>query len=247
MRLPVAVFAILLLSGCATSGAKHWWSPATWFSDAAAKSSDKAVTKLERSQETAVKAAHLEVAKTGEALIFAPDSREVELARSFNDNANQLLNQASGVVDLAELQKLKALVRDLRSENVQVRAAAEVTQKKNEAAIAGVSSELSSAQKKLTEAHGNLRQAFDRENELANTLRNERVIRWSLAGALVLAAAGWAYVRFMAGGLPGAIGSALVSLERKNPSIADELRAALDSATNRHEQAQIAAEYAKAK
>ncbi len=236
-RALILIFA-LLLAGCTTTG-KHWWSPGTWFSSSEAKGADKAVATLNIRQEAVIKAAHVEVAKTAEALDHAPESREIELARKFNDTADALLTQGSGPLPLKEIQELKALVRDLRSENAQVRASAETRQAASEKSIATISSDLATATKKLDEAQADLRTAFDRENALADELRNERMVRWTLVGLTLVCAAGWLYVRYVAGGLPSALGRVLRDAQAKSPALADDLRGLLDANLDRNEQAAV--------
>lgn len=237
---------LLFTSGC-VSGGKKWWSPATWFSDSSAKAADLAGTYLAKKQGDAVQAAKVEVAKTGEALSHAPDSREVALAIRFNDNADALLAQAAQPLTVAERQAVKQLVAELRSDNAAIRSAAESRQKSSEQRQAALSEELAAAEKKLSAAQSELRTAFDRENALANELRNERVVKWSLAGAALICALGWAYLRYVAGGLPSALGSMMARLEKKSPTLAEDIRPFLDSETNRSEQAGIRAAYLKAR
>lgn len=246
MRWPVFALALVLLSGCA-SGGKKWWSPGTWFSDSEARASDRAAVSVVEAKTDAVKAAHREVAKTGVALVHAAPSRETDLARRFNDNASSLLTQAAGPLTLEESSTDRALVAALRSENESTRQAAEAKQKALEGDLAELSEEVAKAERKLSEAQGDLRQAFARENELANTLRNERMIKWSLAVATVLAAAGWAYVRYVAGGLPSALGRVLASAEGKSPQLASDIRSLLDVETNLSEQRAIRGHYLKEK
>jgi hypothetical protein len=228
----------LLFAGCAVSG-KHWWNPMTWRSSSEARTADRAESVLETRQQEAIKAAHVEVAKTGEVLLHAPESREVDLARRFNDNAEALLTQGSGALALEEIHKLKQLVANLRSENAQVRAAAEARQGAAEKALATLSAGLAEAQRKLGEAQADLRTAFDRENALADQLRNERFVRWGLAGLSLVLGVGWLYVRYVAGGLPSALGRVLRDAEKKSPALADDLRGLLDANLDRNEQAAV--------
>ena len=240
MKLRVLLFlSLFLLAGC-VSGGKKWWSPGTWFSSSEAHSADKAVATLAVKQAAAIKAAHVEVAKTSEALVHAPESREVELARQFNDTADALLTQGSGAIPLKEIQELKKLVADLRSENAQVRAAAEARQAASDKSIAAISGDLASAERKLGEAQSDLRTAFDRENALADQLRNERMVRWTLAGLSLVLAAGWLYVRYVAGGLPSALVRTLRDADKEDPSAAKIIRRYLDRNLDRNEQDSIA-------
>lgn len=249
MRLPViiALAFSLLLWGCASGTGVRWWSPATWTSGSEARATDRAIETRDVRREAVLAAGHIEVAKTVEALTDAPESREVTLAQRFSGNAAALFDQALGPLPVDEVQALKQLVAELRSENAAIRATAEERQHKSESAQATLSSALGAAQKKLAAAQGDLRQAFERENALANTLRNERMIKWGLAGLAVLLALGWAYVRYFAGGIPSAIGSLLASTEKTSPKLAEDFRALLDAKLNRHEQAHIAGHYLKSR
>lgn len=246
MKWAPLLLLVLLVSGCASSG-KKWWSPGTWFSDSEAKASDRAIVSVAEAKTDVVKAAHREVTKTGEALDFAPASRETDLARRFNANASSLLTQAAGPLTLEESSSDRALVAALRSENQDTRRAAESKQKSLERDLAELSEEVAKAERELSKAQVDLRQAFARENELANTLRNERMIKWSLAAATVLAAAGWAYVRYVAGGLPSVLGRVLATAEGRSPQLANDLRGLLDVETNRYEQSAIRGHYLRAK
>lgn len=238
--------AILFLSGCATGPAgSTWWNPGTWFSHHAAASVDSAAVKVDKKEDAAVKAAQTEVVKTGEALEAAPPSREVELAKRFNGNAETLLAQATGPLSLGDSAALKALVRDLRSETAATREKAEKAQKKAEESLSELSADLQEAQGKLAKAETNLRAAFERENALANKYRN---IRFVAVGAVVLSlvlGGLWLYVRYSVGGLPAAVGRMLADAQGKSPQLAGDIRSLLDAVTNRHEQAAISAEYVK--
>jgi hypothetical protein len=236
------------MTGCSSSGANtRWWNPGTWFSGSAGRATDRAEIKLDAKREQALAAAHIEVAKTGEALDVAPSSRAVELAKRFNDNADTLLTQSVGAITAKDLQDMRQLVDGLMSENAAIRTDAEARQKGEEKKQAAISAELAEAQRKLSEAQGDLRQAFDRENALANQLRNQRFILWGLAGTAILLAVAWAYVRYIAGGLPSALGHVLAAAERKSPQLADDFRSLLDTHLNRHEQTNIASHYIRAK
>jgi hypothetical protein len=231
---------MLALAGCSSGVGMRWWNPATWRSASEAHATDRAESRRDAKREEVIKAAHREVAKSTEALRSAPASREVELASRFSENADALLTQATGAITIGEWQALKKLVADLRSENEQVRAAAEQSQQASETAIAGLSAELAAAQTRLTAATSRLREAFDRENALANQLRNERLIRWGLAGAAIILAAGWLYVRFALGGLPMAAGKLMRDLRAKHSGAADIVEPIFDSYLNRYEQRAIA-------
>lgn len=180
------IVAMLLCAGCTTRpGGLVLWNPTTWFSrlapaaaDRAADKRDAAETKVEHAADATVHAANREVAQALEVLNAAPDSRAVDLARRFTGNAHSLLNQTTPLT-VAETTTLRQLVTDLLSENAKVRAAAEKVASFQEEKNARLSADLGAARTELekreaalTKANSNLREAYDRENALANQVRN---------------------------------------------------------------------------
>lgn len=239
--LPLLALA-LLCGGCTTTG-KHWWAPATWLSSRPAEQVADANTSLDAAQTKALRSARAEVSKAGIALVSAPESRPVEVARRTTSNAVTLLDQVAGPMTAAEAADLRKTVADLLSDNAAIRTAAEDKQADAEERIAATSRKLAEASANLDAANGKLAAAFTRENELADTLRNERARRvWIIGGgSLVLLVLGGAYLylQIAAGGIPRALGGMLKGLDQSNPAQADTIRTLLDPVLNRIEQAVI--------
>jgi hypothetical protein len=238
------MLALLALAagGCTTTG-KHWWSPATWGSSRPAEQAAKAETKLDASQDKAVRAARAEVSKAGIALASAPESRPVEVSRRTIGNAQVLLDQVAGPLTAEESADIRRIVADLLSDNAAIRAAAEAKQATAEERIATLSRDLATAGAALDKANTKLAAAFARENELADQLRNERARRaWIISGGSLLVlvlGAGWLWVQIASGGIPRALGSVLKGLDEKSPEQANAIRNLLDPVLNRIEQAAI--------
>lgn len=188
----------LCFSGCVIgdkTGGAIWWNPTTWASRAAPAAVDRAndqrdaaAEESEKAKEAVIAAAQLEFAKTGEALSAAPVSRPVQLARRFNGNGLALLAQVRPLT-AEEGMELRNLVADLLSDNQTIAQNAELRQLKDEAAATKLSRQLEEAGAKLarkdealTKVNGNLREAYDRENALANQVRNF----WFVIGGLAL-------------------------------------------------------------
>lgn len=237
---PTAILLFMLLSGCATAttGAK-WYAPATWFSHAPADTADKAAAKQDAARDAAVKAAQKATHETAEALAVATDSRPVAVATESNASAVALLDQAAGPLTASELAAIRKQVAGLLSENATLRAEAEKARNSARAADAAISTRLAEADAKLAEAGKKLRDAFDRENELANELRSQRALVWVLGAVGLLGCLAYAYVRYAVGGVPAALGVAMRTLRANHPAAADAFTPILDSLLNRHEQAEI--------
>lgn len=232
--------ALLTLTGCATSTGSKWYAPTTWFSHAPADTVDKAEATQDKARSAAVKAAQRATHETAEALAVAPTSRPVEVATESNASAVALLDQAAGPLTAAEVATIRKQVAGLLSENATLRADAERTRTATRADAAKLSDRLAAADAAVLAAGAKLRDAFERENALANELRSQRALAWILGSVAVLGAAAYLYVRFALGGIPGAVGGALRTLRASNPSAADALTPLLDGLLNRHEQAAIA-------
>lgn len=217
----------------------------TWFSHAPANALDAANKRETDAERAAVRLAQKATHETQIALSSAPISRPVTLATEANAVAVSLLDQAEPfpAVDLAAIRRTYA---GLLSEDLNLRRAAERVHAGDTAAIGLASTRLISARAEAESAQNSLRAAFDRENALANDLRSARALHWILGGVALLAAVAWVYVRFFLGGIPGALGSAMLHMEAKNPEAAKEFRSILDAATNRHEQTTIRTAYLKA-
>ncbi len=194
-KFSAVIAAFLFVSGCALKEGPVWWNPTTWGSriaparvDNAEEKRDEAAKRKSETEKKVVEAAQREVAKTGEALHTAPDSKSVRLARRFNANALALLAQVQPLT-AEQSMELRNLVSDLQSDNETIARDAELRQLKDEANATNLSRDLAAAAAKLerkdaalASANKNLREAYDRENALANQVRNF----WFVIGLLVV-------------------------------------------------------------
>ncbi len=238
-RALIAALVCLSLSGCATGGSVRLWSPGTWFSAREAAKVDTAAEKQDKAREAAIKAAQRATHETAEALAAAPESRPVAVATESNASALGLLDQAAGPMTAAELSAVRKQVAGLLSDNAALRAEAEKARAKLRTADEKLSERLAAADAGLTAAQANLREAFDRENALANQLRNQRALAWIVGGVALIAAAGWCYLQVTVGGLPTALGVARRALEKQSPELAKAVAPFYAAALNRAEQARI--------
>lgn len=187
--------AVLSLSGCVGAPGGVWWNPTTWASRAAPAAADRAAAKVDSARsaegqaaDAAVQAAHIEFVKTDLALAAAPDSRPVSLARRTTTNGLGLLDQVRPLT-AAQSAEARQLVADLLSDNTQTVAAAAAKQRTAEEKLVALGRDLEEARAKLekreadlAKANGQLREAYDRENALANKVRNF----WFVVGGLAL-------------------------------------------------------------
>ena len=233
---PFALVAVLLLSGCATGTGAKWYAPASWFSHRPADTVDKAAARVDAAAEKAVKAAQRATHETAHALAQAPASRPVAVAVASNDTAMRLLDQVAGPLTTEEVAKLQSLVNRLMSENDEIRLKAEKERIKNESEIAKVSENLGKMQSALSKAQGNLREAFERENALANELRAQRALLWIGGTVAILLGAAFLYVKVVYGGLPSAAGLLMRDLRTKHPDTAKIVEPMFDTYLSRREQ-----------
>ena len=232
---------LIFITGCTTGGARNvkWWSPATWFSAREAQAEDRAVVKLDDAKERAVKAAQGTAHETQVALVSAPESRPVDVARESNDQTVTLLDQAAGPLPSSEITKIRKQVTGLLSDNAALRTEAEKARAESRTTISDISAKLEKASSDLGKAQRDLRDAFDRENALANELRNERVIKWAVATLAVVGTAAWIYIKVTVGGMPQAVGLALRDLRAKNPDLAKSVAPFYTKYLSRREQDRI--------
>lgn len=233
---PLALVAVLLLSGCATGTGAKWYAPASWFSHRPADTVDKAAARVDAAAEKAVKAAQRATHETAHALAQAPASRPVAVAVASNDTAMRLLDQVAGPLTTEEVAKLQSLVNRLMSENDEIRLKAEKERIKNESEVAKVSENLGKMQSALSKAQGNLREAFERENALANELRAQRALLWIGGTVAILLGAAFLYVKVVYGGLPSAAGLLMRDLRTKHPDAAKIVEPMFDTYLSRREQ-----------
>lgn len=233
---PLSLVAVLLLSGCATGTGAKWYAPASWFSHRPADTVDKAAARVDAAAEKAVKAAQRATHETAHALAQAPASRPVAVAVASNDTAMRLLDQVAGPLTTEEVAKLQSLVNRLMSENDEIRLKAEKERIKNESEVAKVSENLGKMQSALSKAQGNLREAFERENALANELRAQRALLWIGGTVAILLGAAFLYVKVVYGGLPSAAGLLMRDLRTKHPDAAKIVEPMFDTYLSRREQ-----------
>jgi hypothetical protein len=233
----------VLCGGCVSTSGKHFWSPKTWFSSAPAKTVTKIETTENYQKQILILDAQGEVEKTRRVLKLAPDSRAVSVAIRTAGNASALLVQANGPLAFDVLADFDKWAESILSDTSAISAVAEAKQKSDERKYNADSNELRETREKLKEAESKLLVAFAKENGLADTLRNERALRfWILGGGtlmLLIAGGGWLYLQIATGGIPKAIGSMLKGLDETDPDKANLVRSLLDPVTNRIEQALI--------
>jgi hypothetical protein len=239
--------ATLVLAGCASTGSNvKAWNPFTWFSGSEARTQARAVARVDSKREAVLKAAQMAGHETAAALAAAPASRPVEVATESANTVSALMDQALGAPTVGELAALRSRVTALLSENEQIRIAAEKDRSASRANAAELSRDLAAANAAKAKAETNLADAFARENALANKYRNMVFAAWALAGLSAVLGLAWLYLKFAAGGLPGAIGKALAFADTKHPEQAEFFRTLLDTHLNRSEQSSIAGQVAKA-
>jgi len=256
------------LAGCGTSApGATWWNPATWWSASEAHAADRAVEAVAEQQDETdeardalLRSGQREAHKSSEALAAAiialppvtqPDplatSRAaLDLSRRFSGNAIRSLDQALGALPASDAAMDSRLVLDMgsldparRAEAARLQAAAEEALAAKGRAWAAAEDALAAAREALEAKTADLRAAFERENALANTLRNQRMALYGLAGLSVILAAAWAYLRIASGGVIKAIGTTLADLKGSDASTYRAAVAALDANLDRSEQAAI--------
>lgn len=244
MKRAVTLFALLLLSACSTgnhgAGKVTVWNPMTWFSGSAGRAAASADVTLDKSKQEAINAAQKTAHETVEALAVAPESRPVAVARESAKTTVTLLDQAQGPLTVDETARIRKQVAALVSENEALRKEGEKLRESSRDELQRISTKLDEAEKAKAKATGDLQAAFVRENEMANTLRNQRFIIYAVA---ILAALGYAatlYIRFAYGGIPEAIGRGLSELRAKDATAGDLATKVFDSYLNRREQSKIA-------
>lgn len=247
MRRFVFAVTLFLLVGCSTPGAGSgvtWYNPTTWFSGSAGRESAKIGAQRDTAKDKAIEEAKLSAHETDEALKGVPESRSTDVARDSNDTTVQLLDQATGVPSSKQLNEIKEKVRLLTSELATERAEGEKLRKADQDRVDKLSGRLAELETAKAKADKDLAAAFERENTLANQLRNERWWSWfwriAIGSAAIIGFAGWVYVRLTLGGLPTALGKSISHLRTSNPAIAEQLTGVLDVNLSPAEQKMIA-------
>lgn len=241
---PITVILLLGLTGCTHGGSGvRWWNPATWGSGSAARTTEKAEAQVDVKRDATMKAAQRAVHESVFALMLAGAGKFNDIAKEAAQTASGLLDQALGALPVDELTALRLRVEALGSENEQIRKAAEKDRAEARQNAAALALELENARVRLKAAQADLLASFQKENALANELRNDRLksLMWKIGlGSGILIVGGlYLYVRFVAGGIPGALGKMLASAQSRNPALAATLRSELDPYLNRAEQSAI--------
>jgi hypothetical protein len=242
----LSLILCLLLSGCSGTGSGagiKWYNPTTWMSGSAGRSVTDVNAKTDTAESAAIGAAQKSAHETQAALFVAPASRQVDVARMSNDNAVALLDQVAGPLTAKEMAEIREKVRLLVSDLADERARGEamrLTDQRKDDRISALLSELAAEKEQSVK---NLSAAFERENGLANELRNERWWSWfwriTIGAGAILAVSGYVYLRLTLGGLPTALGSSLAKFRAADPDAADRFTRLLDIPTTPAEQAMI--------
>lgn len=234
------ILPVMILSGCVASGSNvRWWNPMTWGSGREARKVEKLTDQRNDAAAKVTKEAQRAVHETKFALEVAPDSRAVEVAKESNAAAVSALDQVAGPLTYDETSGLKMQVERLLSENAELRAKGESERALRRTELASATSTIADLNAKLDAANASLKSGFERENSLANELRNMRLIKWGLIGLTVILAAGWLYVRIALGGIPVALGNGMSVLRQKDAAAGELATTIFDGLLNRHEQRRI--------
>jgi hypothetical protein len=252
----VWAFVLLLSSGCATTtggGGAQWWNPLTWGSAREAQQVDRAEAALMQASaaeghartdllRSAQRAAH----EASLALLSAPASRPVEVATEAAQATTASLDQALGALPATTLAAVRAQVAGLLSDNSTLRAEAEAARAAARESDASASRALAEATRRTAAAEAvadtarqDLRDAFARENALANQLRRQQWIAGLSTAATLLASLAALAYRANAFGLADGVARALADLRRSQPATAALATSALDAGLNRAEQSTI--------
>ena len=234
------ILPVMILSGCVASGSNvRWWNPMTWGSGREARKVENLTEQRNAASVKVTKEAQRAVHETRFALDVAPASRAVEVAKESNSVAVSALDQVAGPLTYAETGALKSQVDLLLSENAELRAQGESERALRRTELATATSTIADLNAKLDAANASLKSGFERENALANELRNMRLIKWGLIGLAVILAAGWLYVRIALGGIPVALGKGISVLRQKDAAAGELATTIFDGFLDRHEKRRI--------
>jgi hypothetical protein len=249
------LISCLLLVGCAGPNS-HWYNPLSWGShreagavDSAVKKEEKAAQVVDRKEDAAVHAATVEMFKASVSAQSLPKSRPSEITTRFISNGLSLLQQVSPLTATENMDAI-SVVQGLLSEEAVKREAAEKKQAEAESNLVRVSNELTASKAALSAAHADLsakeaalRQAFDRENALANKYRNLTFGFYAAIAIVVILAAIALYLRIGLGSVGAALHvlPALIGVDNAAKVVSN-----LDGATDWLHQGLIAAGKAKA-
>lgn len=248
--LAIAALAAAVFGPAPKGSNLTWWNPNTWGKHAPASAVDKAEKKLEVAEiaktgarDSQIHAAHVEIYKASVAVESVQPGQAKDATVRFVGNGLSALDQADPLSASEHAQAL-AIVQGLLSQEVQKRENAETAQKKAEDALSLTSQALSKAQLSLKEAHDTLsvkqsalRNAFDRENALANEMRNHVFLKWLAVSVAVILAI---LALYLHAGL-GRVGQALHPLSKiLSPDDYSKVVSTVDGATDWLHQALIA-------
>lgn len=190
LRSALAILAALCLTGCASPSGIRFYNPATWFSGSEGRSVARTEAKVETASTALVKEAQKTAHETQLALVAAPASRPVDVARESNDATVAALDQIAGPLTVAEAASLRAQVAGLLSEIATERTIAEKERQARREIIADASTTIDELRAQLAEKQKALADGFARENAVANEARNTKFL---IYGAIGL----WFFVAFV--------------------------------------------------
>lgn len=188
------VILLLLLTGCVgpTSGRGSRLLPWNWFSPDRAGQLERAQGRTDGAEQRLVDEAHRDLGKTVETLGQDPAPTKYTLqALRFGRHGLGLLDQVKAV-PFADQQADAQLVRDLLSENADVRLAAIRRQADDDARATGLAKDLEAARAKEAALTTQLQESDRRYQEQAEKYR--RVIFW-----VAVIGGGWLVLQLLAG------------------------------------------------
>jgi len=240
MKTAALILVCLALTGCASRSGARWYNPTTWLSGSEGRAVVRTEGKVATASAEVLRAAQKTAHETQLALVAAPASRPVDVARESNDATVSALDQIAGPLTVAEVAGLRAQVAGLLSEVALQRAAAEKERQERRDNLASASQAIDELNAKLRAQQQELKAGFERENAVANAYRNVKFALYGTAALALIAFAGLTYLRLAYGGIPQAIGRGLFELRAKNPEAGALATQLLDSYLNRAEQRRIA-------
>ncbi len=240
MKTAALIALSLVLTGCASTSGARWYNPGTWFSGSEGRAVVRTEGKVEAASNEVLKAAQKTAHETQLALVAAPESRPVEVARESNDATVSALDQIAGPLTVAEVAGLRAQVAGLLSEVATQRAEAEQARQERRETLAEASTAIDELRAKLAAQQQQLKAGFERENAVANAYRNVKFALFGTAALALIAFVGLTYLRLAYGGIPQAIGRGLGELRLRDPKAGEIATQLFDSYLNRHEQRAIA-------
>ena len=236
MKAAAIIFICLLLTGCASNDLLTKLNPLNWGKGRAAKAETKAEVTREVIEDKAVKAAQVEVVKTGVLLAAArienPASIPTEAAERTNTNAADLLNQREPL-DAATRADAVAVAKGLATRAAQ----AEAALAEAEASNRGMALELDAVRVELRTLKAKADKEAADSLAMAKELNNERLMKYGSMGlnaALGLLAIAY---RMNIGRLQTGAGEVLARLQANHgDAVASTARSTLDAVLHTGEQ-----------